>query len=74
MNTTTRLWTVLLLSVLVLTLNIFAVVKGLYVQPENKVSETSGPAINPRYSLDRYSILASYPVAHVANTPPDRRY
>ena len=74
MNTMTRLWTVLILSVLVLTLNIFAVVKDLYVQPENKAHETSGPAISPGYRPDRYSTLAGYPVAHVANTLPDRRY
>ena len=74
MNTMTRLWTVLILCVLALTLNIFAVVKDLYVLPENKAQETSGPAFNPWYRPDRYSILAGYPVAHVANTPPGRRY
>lgn len=30
MNTMTRLWTVLILCILVLTLNVFAVVKELY--------------------------------------------
>ena len=74
MNTMTRLWAVLILCVLALTLNIFAVVKDLYVLPENKAQETGGPAFNPRYRPDRYSTLAGYPVARVASTPPGRRY
>ena len=74
MNTMTRLWTVLVLCVLLLTLNVLAVVKDLYVLPTGKVAETSLPVINPWHRLDRYSTSAGYPVAHAASTLPDPRY
>jgi len=74
MNTMTRLLTVLIVSVLVLTINIFAVVNGLYVLPESKAPGTSPASINPWYKLDRYSTSAGYPVEHAASRPPGRRY
>jgi len=74
MNTMTRLWTVLVLCVLVLILNVFAVVKDLYVLPVGKAAETTLSVINPWHRPDRYSTSAGYPVAHAASTPPDPRY
>ena len=41
MNTMTRLWTVLILSILALTLNVVAVVEDLYVLPEDKAADTT---------------------------------
>ena len=41
MNTMTRLWTVLILSILALTLNVVAVVEDLYVLPEDKAADTA---------------------------------
>ena len=41
MNTMTRLWTVLILSILALTLNVLAVVEDLYVLPEDKAADTA---------------------------------
>ena len=74
MSTMTRLWTVLILCILVLTLNVLAVVKDLYVLPVGKAAETTLPVINPWHRLDRYNTSAGYPVAHAASTPPDPRY
>jgi len=58
MNTMTRLWAVLILCILALTLNVFAVVADWYILPVDKAAETTPPAINPvpaRYRLDTYS-------------------
>jgi hypothetical protein len=74
MNTMTRLWTALVLCVLVLTLNVLAVVNDLYVLPVGKAAETTLPVINPWHRLDTYSTSAGYPVAHVASAPPGPRY
>ena len=41
MNTMTRLWTVLILCILVLTLNVLAVVEDLYVLPKDKAADTA---------------------------------
>ena len=41
MNTMTRLWTVLILCILVLTLNVLAVVEDLYVLPKDKAADTT---------------------------------
>jgi len=46
MNTMTRLWTVLILCVLVLTLNVLAVVEGLYELPEDKAADTTPATTN----------------------------
>ena len=41
MNTMTRLWTVLILSILALTLNVLAVVEDLYVLPNDTAAATA---------------------------------
>ena len=46
MNTMTRLWTVLILCILVLTFNAFAVVTDLYVLPADKAADTASATRN----------------------------
>ena len=55
MNTTTRLRTMLIFCILALTLNAFAVVKDLYVQPAAKVADAAPATRNTNLiSLSSY--------------------
>jgi len=74
MNSMTRLWIVMIVSILVLTLNVFAVVKDLYVLPTGKAAETTPSVVTPWYRVDTYNTSAGHPVAHAASTHPDPMY
>ena len=51
MNTMTRLWTVLILCILLLTLNVLAVVEDLYVLPEDKAADTTLASARPNSQI-----------------------
>ena len=74
MNTNTRLYTALMLCVLVLTLNVIAVVEGFYVRPESKVAETALQGVCPvaaGYKPDMYGTSADYRAVRLPGTIPD---